>query len=669
MTDYSARVILTDGFSGTLGKLAAGSAKGKAALEQMAAGGGSALSVLGSVLGGALGPTAIVGTAAALLNLSGDLGDLGAQAITTERSFASVLASVGAAPDLFDRLDTAAAGTIEDLRLMQLANTALAGASDELGAAFANALPKLIEGARAANMLNPALGDTEFLFQSLVTGIKRGSPMLIDNTGITLKLGEANERYAAQLGKAADALTEEEQKLALLQATTEGVDRLVQQAGGNLESLTTNAQRLTAAWSDLRAEIGKKLAPEVSGVEGVIASLLSDLTGALSGTNEKLMLELDVTNAEAELARVSEGLRLAAENGTHAGRSTQFWTSEVARAGAELVAAKVAMGQYADVQGDMNERLRAGVPIEADMAERLRETAGAAREAAVATEELNAARTTGTFTTPSKTRWGLYADYARNFQEAGALSIEQWETQHERANEKVANDYRSAMDSAAQDAVNRIEGYLGTAMSNAAGLLDMGGGPGDNMAPGANGPFENIYRALDVAKLGDKSPWAAMLGLTQEEAQKISTDFQNGLFSAGVLNLIDMDALANQARMAELAEQSQTAFAAAIAAKAGTGPNLVATMLGLDTGAGTGGGGMASKVTGTGAQILTTLSAELDAGKPTLLAAFESLGGEAARATLGAAKKGFGAIREELATIISPYVWQYIQANYGGALP
>ncbi len=89
---------------------------------------------------------------------------------------------------------------------MQQANTALAGSSGQLATEMGAALPKLLEAARAAAKLNPAYGDAEFMFQSLVGGIKRGTPLLIDNTGIVLKVGEATEAYAKSIGKSVTEL-------------------------------------------------------------------------------------------------------------------------------------------------------------------------------------------------------------------------------------------------------------------------------------------------------------------------------------------------------------------------------------------------------------------------------------------------------------------------------
>jgi hypothetical protein len=99
-----------------------------------------------------------------------------------------------------------------------------------------------------------------------------------------------------------------------------------------------------------------------------------------------------------------------------------------------------------------------------------------------------------------------------------------------------------------------------------------------------------------VANLGSASPWAAKLGLTQEQAKKISEDFQRGIFSPEVMGLVDTDALVNEAKMAELAEKTQAAFAEKIAQKAGVKTNLVSNLFGYgSTGEGEKSGAVAEK--------------------------------------------------------------------------
>lgn len=118
-------------------------------------------------------------------------------------------------------LRRAAAGTISDMMLVRQANLALAGAGPQLAAALGKqgGLAGLLEVARAQARATGQ--DVGFLFESLVTGIKRSSPLLVDNTGLVLKVGEANEAFARSLNKTVDQLTAEEKQIALLNATLE----------------------------------------------------------------------------------------------------------------------------------------------------------------------------------------------------------------------------------------------------------------------------------------------------------------------------------------------------------------------------------------------------------------------------------------------------------------
>jgi methyl-accepting chemotaxis protein len=80
-------------------------------------------------------------------------------------------------------LDRAAKGTVSQTALMTQANTALAGATGAVAVELGQKLPQVLEIARAQARRTGQ--STDFLFQSLVTGIKRSSPLLIDNTGGT----------------------------------------------------------------------------------------------------------------------------------------------------------------------------------------------------------------------------------------------------------------------------------------------------------------------------------------------------------------------------------------------------------------------------------------------------------------------------------------------------
>ena len=89
-----------------------------------------------------------------------EFGQRGAEVAQTSESFDLLIEKVGATPNLLEELRAASRGTISDMSLMSSTATLLAGASGDLGTALANSTPKLMEIAKAANKLNPSLGDT-----------------------------------------------------------------------------------------------------------------------------------------------------------------------------------------------------------------------------------------------------------------------------------------------------------------------------------------------------------------------------------------------------------------------------------------------------------------------------------------------------------------------------
>ena len=101
------------------------------------------------------------------------------------------------------------------------------------------------------------------------------------------------------------------------------------------------------------------------------------------------------------------------------------------------------------------------------------------------------------------------------------------------AAKKAAKDAEDAF----KEATGTIKGYIDEGVSFSKGLGDLtpniGEGP---LAPGANGPFEDIYRLKDIAmsalrgKGPDTDKWAAAFGLTPEAAKEIVLKFEAGLW-------------------------------------------------------------------------------------------------------------------------------------------
>lgn len=226
----------------------------------------------------------VMGTVAAAAMVMGpalkkafEVGEQGAAVRQTSDSFDLLLEKVGAAPDLLEQLRIASLGTVDDLTLMSATSTLLAGTQGDLATSLANATPELLEIAKAAQKLNPSLGDTTFLYESLATGIKRASPLILDNLGLTIKVGEANEKYAASLGKTVEELTAEEQKMALLNAVLESGQVMIDQVDGSTASATDSFASLRANTDNLtnsmKAYLSVGMAPAVGGLSAWVGAL------------------------------------------------------------------------------------------------------------------------------------------------------------------------------------------------------------------------------------------------------------------------------------------------------------------------------------------------------------------------------------------------------------
>lgn len=233
------------------------------------------------------------------------LGMRGASMRGMIESFDRLTQSIGLAGDaLLDDLRNASAGTIRDMELLRLANTALAGAAGEFGKEFGNKLPKLLEIARVQAR---ATGQSvDFLFQSLITGIKRGSPLLIDNTGLVLNVTKANQQYADSIGKTVEQLTAEEKQIALLNATATAGQAAIDSLGNIQETAAEKIARIEAIISNtfdrlalavqpafeqildsvtrfigMISEVVAGLAPIIGAIVSVITTIISTVLNAI----------------------------------------------------------------------------------------------------------------------------------------------------------------------------------------------------------------------------------------------------------------------------------------------------------------------------------------------------------------------------------------------------
>lgn len=234
-----------------------------------------------------------------------EFAEAGAQIRQTKDSFADLGISI-------ESMRSAVNGTVPDMTLMSGALTLNAGASKTMQAAYTAAVPQLLQMSKAASKLNPSLGDTTYMFQSLSTAAKKQSSMIADNLGIVVKQGVAYQEYAKSINKSVDALTDEEKSLAFLNELLKSGNTLIEQAGGNVDSLTDSYSRVRTNLEN--ATNGLK---EQTGAAGGLVDAIATLTGNYSkwyeaanatgksvigfkGTLESVQLVLTGTNATIE---------------------------------------------------------------------------------------------------------------------------------------------------------------------------------------------------------------------------------------------------------------------------------------------------------------------------------------------------------------------------------
>ncbi|WKZ32923.1 MAG: hypothetical protein QY316_00520 [Thermodesulfobacteriota bacterium] len=315
-----------------------------------------------------------------------NLAEQAAQYEQSRAAFRSMVEGMGHdAEQVFGRLRTLSAGMIDNKSLTEAANRAMSLQIpvEKLGDLM------LVARAKARDM---GISTTQ-AFNDLATGIGRGSPMIIDNLGLTLRLGEANEAMARSLGKSVEELSAKDQKLAILNSTLEAGKEALSRH--NLEVLTAKEkmEQLTATIGNLKLMAGAFVVKGgialygifqgaaaaalflAGGIFKMISALskLSDWLGITSGATQRW--EMD---AEAAFAAADDLAKKSQEN-----LKTIFESSET------VMAAYAASQQQAKNEGEstskkieeLNKSLRSEIEKLSDEYNRLTMSASAYSEA------------------------------------------------------------------------------------------------------------------------------------------------------------------------------------------------------------------------------------------------------------------------------------------------
>jgi len=235
--------------------------------SEAAAGLSSTIAALGPVAIAAAAALAAITAAAIALGAAIKLAVEAAPLESIQLGFDVTAARAGAMGDeVLAAMQKASGGMVSMEDLMRKFNDASMLVSPDFALQLSDAMEPLQKVAAVTGE------SMDYLVNSFVTGVGRLSKPILDNLRVTVDTEKAYAQYARTLGKATDALTKQEQQMALanytieqLKKNTAGIPSVTQTAAGIMASFTASAQ-------DLRKALGLSVLPiltEVLRVFGV----------------------------------------------------------------------------------------------------------------------------------------------------------------------------------------------------------------------------------------------------------------------------------------------------------------------------------------------------------------------------------------------------------------
>jgi hypothetical protein len=215
---------------------------------------GNIVKKLGALLAATFGVTAII-------NFTKESIKLAAQVEGIRKGFQQI-----AEPGLLDDLRKATKGTVSDMQLM---SRAVQASNFQIPL---KDLAKLLEFASARAVQTGQ--SVDYLVDSIVLGIGRKSPLILDNLGISaVRLRQLLKGPGVEMATVGDIAE------AVGNIATEELKKM----GGMAETAGVKMQQLASAWANFKTSFGEKLTQSPL-LQGLIDTLTKALTG-MSGTD------------------------------------------------------------------------------------------------------------------------------------------------------------------------------------------------------------------------------------------------------------------------------------------------------------------------------------------------------------------------------------------------
>jgi len=198
---------------------------------------------------GLTGLQAAVGTLQAIGRAVSDASQAGADLSRLDQGFNKLAANMGTnGNSILKAIDDVTQGTLSQKTIMQQANNAMLLGVADTADEFSTLAKIALDRGRAMGI------SMEYAFESIVKGVGRLSPLILDNLGIVLDADRTYAQYAKSIGKVADDLTDAEKRMALISRLKEEVkdfdSTAVNDAGAAWERLAASTANSTAAFGE-----------------------------------------------------------------------------------------------------------------------------------------------------------------------------------------------------------------------------------------------------------------------------------------------------------------------------------------------------------------------------------------------------------------------------------
>jgi len=235
--------------------------------------------------GAALAGVGIVGGAATAA--AAGLSKLAIDAAPVEGlrdAFEGLAESSGSSMDeMLAALQRGSSGMVSQRDLMSTYNQA----AQLVSTTFANQLP---DAMGYLSKVSAATGqDMGFMLDSLVKGVGRLSPMILDNLGIQVNLAEATERAAEMYGVEASALDKAQLQAGMMDVVLQKLAKNTAAMPDVADSATAGLARMKATFQDIKDRVGTALLPVLNTLLSLFAGFLPYLEPLLQAFETHLV--------------------------------------------------------------------------------------------------------------------------------------------------------------------------------------------------------------------------------------------------------------------------------------------------------------------------------------------------------------------------------------------